>query len=96
MPPSQPQSRSAAGLWPCVSDATHCVGLEALRKQHPQSWHEEMRWAARLVGPKATVAEALRAGGMGALLPQGPTDRDANRLKKRRDCARRLIEAHGC
>jgi integrase len=32
---------------------------------------------------------------MGTLLPQGPTDRDANRLKKLRDCARRLTEAHG-
>ena len=95
MPPSPSRTIPVTVSWPCVTDATTCAGLRDLRRAHPRSWHEEMRWAARRVGPKATVAEALRAGGMGALLPEGSTDRDANRLKKLRDCARRLIEAHG-
>ncbi len=50
MPPSQPQSRSAAALWPSVCDATTCAALPTPRKQHPQSSHEEMRRAARRVG----------------------------------------------
>ena len=95
MPSTPPESHPATTPWPCVTDATTCAGLSALRRHHPRSWHEHMGRASRRVGPEATVAEALRAGGMGELLPTGPTDRDANRLKKRRDCARRLIEAHG-
>jgi hypothetical protein len=81
--------------FPCLDDATVLDGLAALRRSAPANWHMVMRRAARQVGPDATVAEVLRAGGMGALVPQGCTDRDATSLRKPRDCARRLIEAYG-
>ena len=81
--------------FPCLDDATILDGLAALRLAAPANWHVAMRRAARQVGPDATVAEALRAGGKGALLPQGCSDRDATSLRKPRDCARRLIEAYG-
>ena len=79
----------------CLQDATTLRGLVALRRRFPRSWAERMRRAARAVGPEATVAEALRTGGMGRLLPRAATAAEASRLKKLRHCARRLVAVYG-
>lgn len=80
---------------PCVRDATTLQGLARLRARHPTSWSQRMRRAARIVAPDATVGEALRAGGMGHLLPRAATSAEANRLKKLRCCGRLLVRVHG-
>ncbi len=54
-----------------------------------------MRAGTRTVGPGATVAEAMVAGGMGVLQPRGPGAAEARRLKRLRHCARRLVHAYG-
>ena len=41
------------------------------------------------------MREALVAGGQGMLLPESASSREANRLKKLRHCARRLVKLHG-
>ena len=84
-----------SSLWACVRDATTLRDLAALRRTRPTDWHLKMHQAAQRVGASATVAEALRVGGQGVLLPESASDREANRLKKVRHCARRLVEAYG-
>jgi len=54
-----------------------------------------MRSAVPEIGPDPTVEEALRFGGYGELLPRASTDREANRLKKLRHCARQLEKVYG-
>ena len=63
MPPNPSRTVTVTVSWPCVHDATVLAGLAKLRRQHPKRWHLIMREAAHEVGPDATVAEALRAGG---------------------------------
>ena len=86
---------NAASRSSCVTDATHLRGLADLRRRFPRSWAKKMRHVASPVGPEATVAEALRAGGMGLLLPRASTDAEARRLKKLRHCARKVMRAYG-
>ena len=81
---------TATARWPCIHDATTLAGLAALRRAHPDRWHTKMRKTAKSVGSSATVSEAMRAGGMGRLLPRGPGEPEARRLKKLRHSARML------
>ena len=79
----------------CVTDALTLAGLASLRRDAPTQWHRVMRRWARAPDEDATVEDALRGGGLGLLLPKGPTDRDAWALKRLRHCARRLVAAYG-
>ncbi len=80
---------------PCLGDATTLAGLAYLRRRRPRDWHEVMRAALPTIGPNPTVAQALRGGGFGELLPCTSSAREANRLKKPRHCARRVIALYG-
>jgi len=94
-PPSRRPPGAQPSRWACVRNATTLRGLAPLRRAHPTDWHLKMHQAAHRVGAAATVAAALRAGGQGLLLPESASEREANRLKKVRHCARRLVEAYG-
>lgn len=85
--------RRVSHHWDCVTDATVLRDFAALRRERPHDWHRVMRSAARRVGLRATVAQALRCGGQGALLPEHPGD--ANRLKALRRAARLLVDWYG-
>ncbi len=81
--------------WACARDATTLKDFGPLRRARPTRWHTVLRRRARRVGLSATVRETMQAGGQGLLLPESSTDREANRLKKVRHCARRLVEQYG-
>jgi integrase len=92
--PMEPRRR-ADPVAPCLTDATHLRGFAALRRRHPRTWARRMRDAGRAVGPDATVAELMRTGAMGRLLPRAADGSEAGRLKKLRHCARCLVRAYG-
>ena len=79
--------------WACVADATKLGGLPDLRRRHPERWHQIMRRHARDVDASGTVAEAMRRGGNGLLLPKEPSERAASNLKAPRSCAALLVRA---
>lgn len=81
--------------WDCVHDGTTLRGLAALRRAHPTRWAHRMHAAARRVGLTASVAEALRAGGLGLLLPYDADEAAASRLKATRQAARLLVDWYG-
>ena len=82
-----------SGAWPCAEDARTLAGLAALRRDRPDDWHLVMRARMRRVGLQATVGEAMRLGGQGALLPEHA--RDHNRLKALRNAARLAVAWYG-
>lgn len=82
-------------MHPCIHDATTLDGLAELRRSDPHSWHRLLRASARPARPSDTVAEALRRGGASACLPTDSSPAAANRLKKPRHCARRLLCCYG-
>ena len=85
----------AAAEWRCVRDATTLDGLAQLQANHPKNWADIMAQYHHSVGPDPTLAQALRAGAKGRLLPRASTEAEARRIKRPRHCARRLIAVFG-
>ena len=82
-------------MHPCILDATTLDGLAELRRSHPHEWHRLLRATARHARPSDTVAEALRRGSAPACLPTDSSPAAANRLKRPRHCAHRLVICYG-
>ena len=82
-------------MFTCCRDHTTLRGFTALRRHHPRSWHRVLQRSVRPLRASQTVAQALRGGGGGLLLARRSTRAEANRLKKLRHCAGRLVAVYG-
>ncbi len=82
-------------MFTCCRDHTTLRDFTALRRHHPRNWHRVLQRSVRSLRSSQTVAQALRGGGGGLLLARRSTRAEANRLKKLRHCARRLVAVYG-